>query len=97
MAKHESGAVQDQAHDVVMRLASTSDGAAALLRINGERISEASKRAVKRYVAGLEVDAFDRAMLRILGSEDELSSENGLRRLDMARVRSLIVTFANRC
>ncbi len=97
VARYEAGAVQDQAHDVVMRLASTPDGAAALLRINGERISKASKRAVERYVAGSEIDAFDRAMLRILGSEDEPSSENGFRRLDMARVRSLIVTFANRC
>ena len=97
VARYEAGAIQDPAHDVVMRLASTPDGAAALLRINGGRISEASKRAVERFMAGSEADAFDRAMLRILGSEDEPSAENGFRKLDMARVRSLIVTFANRC
>ena len=36
-------------------------------------------------------------MLRMFGADDEPSAENGFKTLDMPRVRSLIVTLANRC
>lgn len=63
VARYEAGAVQDQAHDVVMRLASTPEGAAGLLEINGEKVSEASRLAVRRFIDGLKTEGMARSAL----------------------------------
>lgn len=102
IARYEGGAIPDESHNTTLMLASTAHGAASLLSVRKDRLSERSIRAVQCFV---EKEA------SLTGSDGigsghcqwptrrmmEPSSINGFRPLSMRRVAAVVCELASRC
>lgn len=102
VARYERGALQDNAHDMVIRSASTSDGAAALLDRNGSLISDASRIRVERRISMGFVGENDPWKRPVLPAEplcvtDVPSPSNGFMATSMERVKELISILSINC
>ena len=98
VARYESGALQDEAHDGMMRLAETPAGASLLLRIRRDQLPERIVGAVERFIASQEPDRFQTVDLSWPPIDAYTPSRaNGYRAFDWARVGAAVVALARRC
>lgn len=98
VARYESGALQDETHDGMMRLAASPEGASLLLEIRRAQLPERIVDAVGRFIASqpprrLEAIDLDWPPLDACAP----TRENGYRAFDWERAGAAVVSLARRC
>ncbi len=102
VAKYENGSIPDELHSNLIRFSADANGAAALFRMNGASISEASSRKVKAYIAGKSQQPGEDPLWSCAGqfidaAVMEPCAANGYRTLDFGRLAAVAAYFAERC
>ena len=98
VSRYETGALQDEAHDGMMRLASSHDGAAQLLAIRRDQLPANIVAAAERFIASrpprrFAVADFNWPPLNACTP----SRTNGYRAFDWDRAGAAVVSLASRC
>ena len=102
IARYEAGAIPDDSHNTMLRLASTAEGAASLLSVRESQLSERTASAVRRFIesraplTGLAAAfaAHQRATPKMMM---EPNCFNGFRPIDIERVTAVVCELASRC
>lgn len=98
VARYESGALQDEAHDGMMRLAASPEGASQLLGIRREQLPGRIIESVEGFIASQPPHRFKAIDLSWPPLEAYTpSSANGYRPFDWGRVGAAVVALARRC
>ena len=101
VARYESGAIPDDSHNTMLKLASTAEGAASLLSVRGSQLSGRTASAVRRFIesrtprSGLAAAfaAYQRPPQEMVTP----SGRNGFRSFSMERVAAVVCELAARC
>lgn len=98
VARYESGALQDEAHDGMIRLAANPEGASLLLGIRREQLPERVLESVEGFIASQPPHRFKAIDLSWPPLEAYTPSRtNGYRAFDWERVGAAVVALASRC
>lgn len=98
VARYESGALQDEAHDGMIRLAASPAGALSLLNVKRDQLSEKIISAVENFVDSQAPDRFSTLDFSWPPLEAYSPSRtNGYRPFDWSRVCGAVVILAHRC
>ena len=101
IARYEAGAIPDDSHNTMLKLASTAEGAASLLSVRESQLGERTASAVRRFIES-------RTLLSGLAAtfaahqwptQEMLtpSGRNGFRSFSMERVAAVVCELAARC
>ncbi len=98
-AKYEKGSIPDLLHSNTMRMASTPQGAEALLALNGTNITPHSAACVRNYIQRLSEGGkigliWDGALL---SDSQPPCATNGFRLYEWDRVRAMVMCLAEKC
>ena len=101
IARYEAGAIPDDSHNTMLKLVSTAEGAASLLLVREDQLSERTVLAVRRFI---ESKAPLSGLAAVLGMyqwpTQEMvtpSGRNGFRSFSMERVAAVVCELAARC
>lgn len=98
VARYESGALQDEAHDGMMRLVASPEGAALLLGIRRDQLPERTVESVEGFIASQSPRRFRAIDLSWPPLEAYTPSRaNGYRAFDWERAGAAVVALAIRC
>ena len=101
IARYETGAIPDDSHNTMLKLASTAEGAASLLLVRESQLSERTASAIRRFVESRAPFSGLAAALaaRQWPSQEMMtpSARNGFRSFSMERVAAVACELAARC
>lgn len=101
IARYESGAIPDDSHNTMLRLASTAEGAASLLSVRESQLSGRTASAVRRFIeSGAPLSGLAAAFAAYQWPTQEMatpSGRNGFRSFSMERVAAVVCELAARC
>lgn len=101
IARYEAGAIPDDSHNTMLKLAATAEGAASLLSVREGQLSERTVSAVRRFIeSGTPLSG----LAAVLGTYQWPTPEmltpngfNGFRPFDIERVAAVACELASRC
>lgn len=101
IARYEAGAIPDDSHNTMLKLASTASGAASLLSVREGQLSERTVSAVHRFIENrASLSGLSAAFAAYQWPTQEMltpSGRNGFRSFSMERVASVVCELAARC
>lgn len=101
IARYEAGAIPDDSHNTMLKLASTAEGAASLLSVRENQLSERTASAVHRFIeSGAPFSGLAAAFAEYQWPTQEMvtpSGRNGFRSFSMERVVAVVCELAARC
>lgn len=101
IARYESGAIPDDSHNTMLKLASTAEGAASLLSVRESQLSGRTVSAVRRFVESrTPLSGLAAAFAACQRPPQEMmtpSGRNGFRSFSMERVAAVVCELAARC
>lgn len=101
IARYESGAIPDDSHNTMLKLASTAEGAASLLSVRESQLSGRTASAVRRFIESrTPLSGLAAAFAAYQWPSQEMvtpSGRNGFRSFSMERVAAVVCELAARC
>ena len=101
IARYEAGAIPDDSHNTMLKLASTAEGAASLLSVRESQLSERTASAVRRFIESkAPLTGLAAAFAAYQWPTQEMatpSGRNGFRSFSMERVAAVVCELAARC
>lgn len=101
IARYEAGAIPDDSHNTMLKLASTAEGAASLLSVRENQLSERIASAVRRFIENrVSFSELAAAFAAYQWPTQEMvtpSGRNGFRSFSKERVAAVVCELAARC
>ena len=101
IARYEAGAIPDDSHNTMLKLASTASGAASLLSVREGQLSERTVSVVHRFIENrASLSGLSAAFAAYQWPTQEMltpSGRNGFRSFSIERVASVVCELAARC